>query len=245
MECENDSDTPEGKKKRNIRQRRMNLSGWPRSSGSWQEPSGDSIVCKQRACAMYVLARQIPDRRLPGVSRRPRNRREGVHRGRRGRHEDIRRAIAVSFRLRDIRLALVLLGLSQSSSGMPAPSLGRNWCRVWHHGRLHSRRGVAVGASSNSRWRRRCRARLIAEVREDRRHDTEEHVSDGVGAGWGRRLRHVLLPGLRGGANRCRARDSGCDEAGVPVVFVGEGRNRVHGIPAPISDRASPFAPFR
>ena len=111
MECENDSDTPEEKKKKypptENEPERLATEQWL----EWQEPSCDSIVCKQQYAPCTCSLGKFPTDDYPAFL---------VGRGIDAKEftadvaavtEDIRRAIAVSFRLRDIRLAPVLLGL--------------------------------------------------------------------------------------------------------------------------------------
>ena len=78
---------------------------------AWQEPSCDSIVCKQQFMPCTCSVGQFPTDDYPAfLASRGIDAKEfatdvaAVN-------EHVRRAIAVSFRLRDIRLAPVLLGL--------------------------------------------------------------------------------------------------------------------------------------
>ena len=110
MECENDSDTPEEKKKKypptENEPERLATEQWL----EWQEPSCDSIVCKQQYAPCTCELGKFPDDYPAFLASRGIDAKEfaadvaAVN-------EHVRRAIAVSFRLRDIRLQPVVLGL--------------------------------------------------------------------------------------------------------------------------------------
>ena len=111
MECEGESDTSAAKKKKypptENEPERLATEQWL----EWQEPSCDSILCKRQYAPCTCSLGKFPTDDYPAFL---------VGRGIDAKEfaadvaavtEDIRRAIAVSFRLRDMRLAPVLLGL--------------------------------------------------------------------------------------------------------------------------------------
>ena len=111
MECEGESEASAAKKRKypptEDELDRLATEQWL----LWQEPSFDSIVCKQQYAPCTCSLGKFPTDDYPAFL---------VGRGIDAKEftadvaavtEDIRRAIAVSFRLRDMRLAPVLLGL--------------------------------------------------------------------------------------------------------------------------------------
>ena len=111
MACESSNDTPEEKRKKypptKNAPERLATEQWL----LWQEPSCNTILCKQQYAPCTCELGKFPTDDYPAFL---------ASRGIDAKEfaadvaavtEDIRRAIAVSFRLRDIRLAPVLLGL--------------------------------------------------------------------------------------------------------------------------------------
>ena len=105
---------------------------------AWQEPSCDSIVCKQQFMPCTCSVGQFPTDDYPAfLASRGIDAKEfaadvaAVN-------EHVRRAIAVSFRLRDIRLAPVVLGLvaviawAAGASGGVAFGIGFGTMVVFH-----------------------------------------------------------------------------------------------------------------
>ncbi len=111
MECEGESEASAAKKRKypptENEPERLATEQWL----EWQEPSCDSILCKRQYAPCTCSLGKFPTDDYPAFL---------ASRGIDAKEfaadvaavtEDIRRAIAVSFRLRDIRLAPVLLGL--------------------------------------------------------------------------------------------------------------------------------------
>ena len=126
----------------------------------WQEPSCDSIVCKQQYAPCTCELGKFPTDDYPAfLAKRGIDAKEfaadvaAVN-------EHVRRAIAVSFRLRDIRLAPVVLGLVAViawAAGAQGRSPLVSGLAPWPSATQSPSAGI-VGASSNKRWKRRCSA---------------------------------------------------------------------------------------
>ena len=186
MECENDSDTPEEKKKKypptENEPERLATEQWI----MWQEPSCDTILCERQYAPCTCELGKFPTDDYPAfLASRGIDAKEfaadvaAVN-------EHVRRAIAVSFRLKDLRLAPVVLGLvaviawAAGVSGPVAFGIGFGTMavlhlifEVWHCG-CKFQQAVEEAVQS-----------LLPKYEKIGVAIRREHVSDGVGADGG------------------------------------------------------------